>query len=182
MRTGEWYDALLTQGESVVWRGEPQKGCLFTRRDGKNMLGSLPMLAFVAFWCYLVAQNRAWFMLAFGGAMGLKIVWDAFLWPVYRRWQLGRTEYAVTTRRVLRSRSGRVDALDCAALPPVRLEMDKDGLGSIWFLLPHGVRERPGRVYIPVMDMEERRAFILYNLENPVQVMDAIHAAAKGKE
>lgn len=158
------------------WVGKPQPGRLYTRQDLQNMGVSLFPLAFIAFWLYQVTRHGVIPFTIFGSFIALRVLYPGFLYPLYRRWLIPRTEYAVTNRRILRLRNGRTDALDCASLPPVRIDMEQSGMGTLRFVYPR--QERNGRISVPFSTDSDQHAFILYNLENAAQVMDLIRQAA----
>lgn len=132
-----WYASLLESGERVLWQGRPGRVPLLYRVHWLH----LPPLLFAAVLGTVLAA-----MLLSAGTM----LWPlalAFTLPFlyYGVWQyihlhrlLGKTEYAVTNRRVLRLYGGRTDSLSFlpeaypfGAVPPMYMTLNPDGSGTI---------------------------------------------------
>lgn len=129
-----WVRPYLTQGETILWRGKPGKGHLLTRMDIFMIPFSLMWGGFAIIWeaSTLIADAPLLFKL-WGipfVLVGLYLIAGRFF---HKSWLRNRTEYAVTTGRILRRCGKRVDILQKSCLPPMQTTVNPDGSGSIVF-------------------------------------------------
>ncbi len=128
-----WVMPYLGPGESILWQGRPQRANPFTSYD-------LFMIPFSIFWCGGIFRT-----LLSDFKEGLNIT-DLFLMPfilvglyllvgrfILRWYLLRHTDYAITTRKILRRRNRKVDVQQSDSMPPFRVKEHRNGLKSILF-------------------------------------------------
>jgi hypothetical protein len=135
MTTTDLSDRLLT-GERILWSGRPAQGLLFTGRD--TVLIPFMFGAFAVFWesMVLTQQNAPGFFMLWGVPfvlIGLYLIVGRFLLDA---WIRAGTDYAVTNKRILISRSGpfsKFTAVSLDRLPDASLSESAGGRGTIRF-------------------------------------------------
>ena len=129
-----WVKAYLRPYESVLWRGKPGRGHLLTRSDIFMIPFSLMWGGFAVYWEASVLRSGATLFFKLWGVpfvlVGLYMIVGRFF---HKTWLRKRTEYVVTTERILRRCGKRVDILQKSALPPMQTTVNADGSGSIVF-------------------------------------------------
>ena len=159
----------LTAGETVLWRGKPQKGHLVTAQDIFMIPFSIMWCGFALFWEFLAVTSNAPFAMWLWGipfvCVGLYMVFGRFLWTAYIR---KRTAYVITNRKILRARGNRVDMLDGKNMPPVHVTARRDGSGTIRF--GQNIYYRYGKMY------HNSAVFTLDNVPDAARVQQAIAA------
>ena len=127
----------LSEGETILWKGKPEKGHVFTPQDAFLIPFSILWCGFAIFWETTVVASGAPFFFKLWGipfvCVGLYMVFGRFLWTAYVR---KNTAYVITTRRIIRSRRGRVDSMSARSLPPMHTKVRRDGTGTIRFGVP----------------------------------------------
>jgi hypothetical protein len=128
----------LLPGEKLIWSDRPAQGLLVTGRDWFLIPFSLIWGGFAIFWELGVAKATkapAFFPL-FGipfVLVGLYLIFGRFIVDAWARQNM---EYAVTSKRILISRSapfGKFIALNLHQLPAINLTETRDGRGTIRF-------------------------------------------------
>lgn len=122
----EFARAYFLPDEYELWRG---------RSKGMNPNQKLVMipfgiffLMFALFWTISASSVGGFF-----GVFGLPFI-AVGAYIVFGRNIVGKkTCYVITNKKIYRSRAGRVDMVDLANLPPMRIEGHKNGSGSIYF-------------------------------------------------
>ena len=118
--------AYFLPDEYELWRGR-SKGM-----DPRQKMTMIPFgiffLGFAIFWTVSASAAGGFF-----GLFGLPfIVVGAYL--VFGKNVVGKkTYYVITNKRIYRSQAGRVDMVDLANLPPMRVVAHNGGAGSIYF-------------------------------------------------
>ena len=85
-------------------------------------------LAFSLFWTAGASMTGGLF-----GLFGLPFI-AVGLFLVFGKNIIGKkTYYVITNRKIYRSQAGRVDMVDIANLPPMRVQGHQNGAGSIYF-------------------------------------------------
>ena len=129
-----WIGSLLTPGETVLWKGRPERIRLFEKADVVEIPFSILWLGFAVFWEYGVFRAKApIFFLAFGAFFVLIGLYFAFGRFIHRSYLMKRTTYAITDKKILRNRNGKTDLLLRSALPSIQLVEYPDGTGTIIF-------------------------------------------------
>lgn len=130
------FEARLLSGERVVWTGAPARGLLLTGRD-------VFFIPFILVWCSVVSTSFI------SSAKGGPLPFDLFMVPfvclglfflggrfLLDAWLRGRTDYAVTDRRVLIQRAAPFSSfttIDLLRLPEINLVDQKADRGTIRF-------------------------------------------------
>lgn len=133
----------ISPGETILWRGKPGRGNLFTSQDVFMIPFSIFWCGFAFFWEITAISGGAPFLFALFGApficVGLYLVFGRFLWTAYIR---KRTAYVITNRKIIRARGNKIDMLDGKTMPPVYVTATRDGSGTIQFGQPNYYRRR----------------------------------------
>ena len=172
----------LLAGETLLWSGRPGQGLRLTGRDVVLVPFSLVWLGGVVFWETMVLRQphapvfaRLWgvpFLLA-----GLYIAFGRFVFDAMLR---RATHYALTDRRVLIGRGWprrSLTTLDLSRIAGLRLELGRNGIGSILFGPDSPASGRAGfGGWTPSLDT--RPQFLA--IENAQAVFDQITARASG--
>jgi hypothetical protein len=131
--------AFLTPGETVLWKGRPQKGHLFSSEDLFMTLFSLFWCSFAFFWEYSAIRSGAPFFFKLFGlpfiAIGLYLLVGRYFHTASLR---RRTYYVVTNLKIIRKRGKKIDMLDISTMPPLQISAHNDGTGTISFTILHG--------------------------------------------
>ncbi|MGH6822715.1 MAG: PH domain-containing protein [Methylocella sp.] len=137
MTTTDLRDRLIS-GEKIIWSGRPAQGLLLTSRDWLLIPFSLIWGGFAVFWETLVlTQTQAPSFMKLWGVpfvlIGLYLVAGRLLLDA---WIRRGTQYAITNKRVLISRSGpfgKFTAMNLNRLPEASLTESANGRGTILF-------------------------------------------------
>ena len=118
--------AYFLPDEYELWRGR-SKGM-----DPRQKMTMVPFgivfLSFAIFWTVSASSVGGLF-----GLFGLLPI-AAGIYLVFGRNAIGKkTHYVITNKRIYRSQAGRVDMVDLANLPPMRMVAHNGGAGSIYF-------------------------------------------------
>ena len=123
----------LTNGEYVLWRGKPDKGHYLSKSDLYLIPFSFLWCGFACFWEFSVIRDQGGFFALFGipfVIVGLYISIGRFF---HMAWLRKRTYYVITNLKVIRLQHKKVDMLMGNNLPPVSVEIYKNGNGTIRF-------------------------------------------------
>lgn len=161
----------ISTGESILWRGTPEKGHLLTGEDVIMIPFSIIWCGFAIFWEYLVLSHQAPFFFKLWGipfvCVGLYWVFGRFIWKAFMR---KRTAYVITNKKIIRQRGNKIDMLDSKNMPPMHVTIHKDGCGTIRF----------GQAYVyhrngyPLSDPNSA-LFSLENIPDAAKVQQLIH-------
>ena len=136
MTEGRLFTGRLLPGERVVWSGRPVAGLLFTPRDAFLVPFSLLWCGFVIFWIVGVLASGGGPFALFGVAFlafGLFFSVGRFVLDATLR---ANTEYALTDKRILISRTGPFSSFKAVALdrlPEAEINERSDGRGTVRF-------------------------------------------------
>lgn len=155
----------LTAGETILWKGKPGKGHLFTAQDLFLIPFSIMWCGFAIFWEVGVITSGAPFFFCLWGipfvCVGLYLVVGRFFWSAYIR---KRTRYVITNKKIIRLRGTRIDMQDARTLPPMYMTARTDGSGDIRFGEAVYYRRRSN------ISMDANQVFTLENIDNVAQV------------
>ena len=155
----------LVNGESILWTGKPEKGVFFFRQDLLLLPFGLIWLSFSLLWEFLAFQSGgSWIFLLWGLpfiAIGVYLVFGRFLQELYLQ---GKIFYVVTNKKILIKRGRSIRLYDGKDLPPMDVEIHRNGNGTILFC--EEVYTRRGR--------RHRTYFALENLADVAEAQNAI--------
>lgn len=164
----------ITSEEKVLWQGRPEKKLRFSRQD-------IVSIGFGILWCGLLISNYVTpdaglvgqsasvtvlmllLMLLFGFAVTIGRV-------IYGKIMLNHTAYVITTRKIIRRRGKRIDTLEEANMPEMRVDAHADGSGTI-----HFTRE----LYSSRSRYEKVSVFALDNIAEVAKVQQIIYDMEK---
>ena len=160
----------LAPGETILWRGRPEKGHLLGPQD-------VFMIPFSIFWCgfaifWFISALQAGFFALFGVpfvCVGLYITVGRFIHTAMIR---KKTAYVITTGKIIRKHGNRIDMLDAKTMPPIHVTARTDGTGTIRF--GHSVYYRGRRS----IDGYDHNVFTLDNIPDVARVQQILHSIA----
>lgn len=129
----EWLNAELLPGEVVLWKGTPSSNYLLTASDIFLIPFSIVWCSFAIFWELTAIIEGPLLFKLFGLPfvfVGLYISFGRF---IHQKYLLNRTYYALTDKRAVFYRNGRIASCDYTKQNFVQLKMRKNGLGTISF-------------------------------------------------
>ena len=130
-------------GESILWRGCPGKGHLFTGSDVLMIPFSILWCGFAIFWEASVLSAGAPLLFKLWGipfvCVGLYITVGRFF---HMAWMRKRTAYVITNKKIIRARGNRIDMIEGRNMPPVQISAFRDGSGTIRIGFPTYYRRR----------------------------------------
>lgn len=161
----------ITPGESILWKGRPGKGHLFTGHDIFMIPFSIMWCGFAIFWEASVLTTPAPFFFKLWGipfvCVGLYLVFGRFIWTAFIR---KRTAYVITNKKIIRLRGNKIDILDGNNMPPVHVSAYKDGSGTIRFGQLDYYGRRRNNSFDPNSGL-----FVLENIPDVAKVQQLIH-------
>lgn len=158
----------LVPGESILWKGRPEKGNIFTRREFVMLPFSIMICGFSLFWEYMALQTGQLFPVLWGlpiVCIGIYMLVGRYIQSAYLR---NKTFYVITNKKVLIKKGNRITMYDGKDLPPMEVEIHKNGNGTILFY--EDVYTRRGRrrsTYIALENLKD-----LAQAQNAVSMMD----------
>lgn len=153
----------MLPGESVLWKGHPEKGRLFTGTDFFVIPFSVFWLGFALFWELAAIDSGIPFMMLWGLpfiSIGVYLLFGRFIHKAYLR---TRTFYVITNKKLIIKRGKRLTMYTAKDLPPATLQIHSDGNGTISF---SETTYRRGRHYTS--------HFALENLKDAVRAQNAL--------
>lgn len=157
-------NSYLLPGEYVTWKGRPEKGYVFSAADFVLIPFSIFWLAFALFWEMGAIQSGIPFMMIWGLpfiAVGLYLLFGRYIRSAYLR---DKTFYVITNKKLIIKRGRKITMYTAQDLPPMTLQIHKNGNGTISF--SETVYYRRGRQY--------NSYFALENIKDPVHAQNAV--------
>ena len=159
----------LAPGETILWRGKPEKGHLLGPQDWFMIPFSIFWCVFAVFWFVTALQAGAFAL------FGIPFVCVGIYMTVGRffhiAWLRKNTAYVITTAKIIRRRGKRIDMLDAKTMPTIHVTARTDGTGTIQFGDTFYYRRR-GRTY------RETPLFTLDNIPDVARVQQLLHSIA----
>ncbi len=124
--------AYMGQDEQILWKGRPEKGNLILKEDLFLIPFSVFWLGFAVFWVFGAAQSGGFFAL-FGlpfVAVGCFMLFGRFFYKSAKR---NETYYVVTNKKLIIKTNRNVKIYMAGDLPPMKIEIHKNGNGTIIF-------------------------------------------------
>ena len=179
----------LQPGEGVLWTGGPDPKRLLSGKDLFLIPFSLMWGGFAIFWegsvlAFGRGPNQAPIFFVLWGipfvVVGQYFIWGRFL---VKRWDRGRTIYAVTNQRVLALRGRSLQSIFLSQLPPIVQSSRADGSGSLEFgssggSYGYGVWANTGMDFFAM----GRGPLAFYDIPNVTDVYSLITRARKQPE
>ena len=169
----------LAPGETILWRGKPEKGHLLGPHDIFMIPFSIFWCGFAVFWFVTALINAPLPFALFGipfVCVGLYMVVGRFF---HIAWLRKNTAYIITTAKIIRRRGKRIDMLDARTMPTVHVTARTDGTGTIQF--GEFVYYSRGRVRSSRWDDSwgtNSRLFTLENIADVARVQQLLHSIA----
>lgn len=161
----------LGPGETILWRGRPEKGNLLGPQDVIMIPFSIFWCGFAVFW-FVTALTVAPFPFALFGipfvCVGLYLTVGRFFHTSATRKQ---TAYVITDQKIIRKRGNRIDMLDAKTMPTIHVTARTDGTGTIRFGEPVYHYRRRGYHY-------QESLFSLDNIADVARVQRILHSIA----
>jgi len=160
----QFVNGYLLPGESVNWKGRPEKGHYISPSDIFTIPFSIIWLAFALFWEFGVMQSGVGIMMVMGLpfiAIGVYMVFGRFIHAAYLR---SKTYYVITNKKLIIKRGSRISIYNASDLPPMTLRIHKNGNGTISF--SETIRYRRGR--------HAYHYFALENIKDPMHAQNAL--------
>ena len=123
----------LIPGESILWKGKPEKGNLITSRDIVMIPFGLFWLGFCLFWESMAIRSGQLIAIIWGlpfVGVGIYLLFGRFIQAALLR---GKTFYVVTNKKIIIKSGRRIRMHDARDLPPMEVEIHKNGNGTIMF-------------------------------------------------
>lgn len=123
----------LTNGEYILWQGKPEKKSVFSAYDIFLIPFSILWCGFAFFWEISVIQNGVYMFAIFGipfVCLGVYFVFGRFFLASYLR---KNTAYVITNKKIIRKRGKKIDMLGAINIPPMYVDVRKNGNGNIRF-------------------------------------------------
>ena len=155
----------ILSDERILWQGRPEKGNIITRKDAVLIPFGAFWLAFSLFWEIMAIKSSGSFIFALFGipfvAVGAYLLFGRLLHAAYLR---DKTFYIITNKKIIIKSGSRIKMHDARDLPPMDIEIHKNGNGTILFT--EEVYTRKGR--------RHSTYFALENLADVVQAQNAV--------
>lgn len=155
----------LISDEYILWKGKPEKGNIFTSREFIMIPFSLAWLGFSLFWEMAAIRSGAPFFFALWGlpfvGIGLYMLFGRLIHTAYLR---DKTFYVITNKKIIIKQGNKIKMHDGRDLPPMDIEIHKNGNGTILF--SEEVYTRRGS--------RHRIYFMLENIADIAQAQNAI--------
>lgn len=160
----------LAPGETILWRGKPERGHLLGPQDVFLIPFSIFWCGFALFWFISALQVGAFALFGIPFVcVGIYITVGRFF---HTAWLRRNTAYVITTQKIIRRRGKRIDMLDAKTMPSVHVTARMDGTGTIRF--GHAVYYRSRRGY----SSYDQHQFTLDNIPDVARVQQILHSIA----
>ena len=154
--------------ETVLWKGKPEKGNIITRRETILFPFSLMVCGFSLFWEYMALQTGHLLPIIWGlpiVAIGIYMLIGRYIQAAYLR---NKTFYVITNKKLLIKKGNKIKLYDGCDLPPMEVEIHKNGNGTILFY--EDVYTRRGRRHSTYIALENLKD-VAY-AQNAISMMD----------
>ena len=162
--------------EYILWKGKPEDGNLVTRQDIFMIPFSIMWCGFAIFWETTAILDGGPIFFCLWGIpfvlVGLYMVFGRFIHIKFLR---KRTFYVITNKKIIRSRNNRIDILDGKMIPPIYIEVFRNGNGTIHFEVQTYGNVRGNRRNMGMVDDR----FKIENIADVIRVQQAINLIEK---
>lgn len=160
----------LLSDEYILWKGRPEKGNILSGRNIFMAVFAIMWLSFSVFWelAAISTMNTtgSFFVVIWGLpfiGVGIYLLFEALFGTAYYR---NKTFYVITNKKIIIKRGKKITMKDGSDLPPMEIEIHRNGNGTIIF--SEEVYTRKGR-----------RQSIYFMLENIADVAGAQEAVSQ---
>ena len=161
----------LVPGETILWRGKPEKGHLLSAGDAVMIPFSIFWCGFAVFWFVSAMQVGAFALFGIPFVcVGIYITVGRFFHMAHRR---KNTAYVITTAKIIRRQGRRIDMLDAKTMPAIHVTARTDGTGTIRFGQHIYYRGRRS-----INDYGMENFFTLDNIPDVAWVQQILHSIA----
>lgn len=167
----------LTGDEYIMWQGKPERGNLITHSDIFTIPFSVLWCAFAIFWVLTAYHSGAPLPFVMFGMIfvfvGCYISFGRFIHTAILR---KNTAYVITNKKIIRKRSKTIDMLDGKTMPPMFIDIHKNGNGTIRF------GHEPvyyGRSRTSYNAFGQSTVFTIENISDIVEVQNVINRMGK---
>jgi len=168
----------LVNGEYIMWKGKPENKNFFTSNDILLIPFSILWCGFAFFWEISVISSSAPPFFALFGLpfifVGLYLVFGRFVHTAYKR---KRTAYVITNKKIIRIQGKKIDMLDGKTMPPIYVNIHKNGNGTIVF--GQDIVHYNGRNRTTVNNFGYSSIFAIENIPNVAAVHQIINDMEK---
>lgn len=146
----------LGSGEYVLWQGRPGRVRLLDPFYLSTTLFAIPWLAFCGYWESMAVRSGSVLLSLWGVPFVLVGLYLLAGRPLNALRLRGSTWYVITNKKLL-IRSGRhVQVYDGRDLPPMDIQLNRDGTGSILFVSEwYGLRGQRSRQYLRLENLDD---------------------------
>lgn len=154
--------------ETILWKGKPEKGNIITRKETIMFPFSLMVCIFSVFWEYMALQSGVPFFAIWGlpiVAIGLYMLIGRHIQTAFLR---NKTFYVITNKKLLIKKGNKINLYNGCDLPPMEVEIHKNGNGTILFY--EDVYTRKGRrrsTYIALENLKD-----VAHAQNAISMME----------
>lgn len=124
----------MDRDEYVLWKGRPGKGNIMSSKDRAMLPFSLVWLAFSLFFESMIITAQAPLPFIMFGMVfvliGLYLLYVVFFQRAFAR---KKTLYVVTNKKLIIKEGNEINIYQPTELPPMKIEMYKNGNGTIYF-------------------------------------------------
>lgn len=158
----------LVPGESILWKGRPEKGNIITSRETILIPFSLMICGFSLFWEYMALQTGQLFLIFWGlpiVAIGFYMLFGRYIQAAYLR---NKTFYVITNKKLIIKKGNKIQMYHGCDLPPMEVNIHKNGNGTILFYDEvHTRRGRRQTTYIALENLKD-----IASAQNAISMME----------
>lgn len=158
----------ILPGEHILWKGRPEKGNLFTSQEWVMIPFGVFWLGFCLFWEYMALQSGQLIAIIWGlpfVGVGIYLLFGRLIQAALLR---DKTFYVITNHKILIKKGRKISMYNAQDLPPMEVEIHKNGNGTILFY--EDVYTRRGRrrsTYIALENLKD-----IAHAQNAISMME----------
>lgn len=137
---------MLGSDEYPLWQGKPEKGHIFSASDLFLIPFGLFFLGFALFWTWMASSAGGFF-----GLFGIPFILVGFFLSFGRFFSTAflrkKSSYIITNKRILCKRGNRINIVDRKNMPPITVNIHKNGCGTITIGTPYYYNRTRGYGY-----------------------------------
>lgn len=160
----------IVNGEYILWKGKPEKGNILVPREIITSLFGIVWLSFSLFWESAAIKSSSSIFFALWGipfiCIGFYLSFGKLIQTALLR---NKTFYVITNKKIIIKKGNQITMHDGKDLPPMDIEIHKNGNGTILFC--EEVYTRKGH--------RHNTYFMLENIQDIAQAQNAISMMEK---